>query len=83
MQIPITRWTLALLTAVMLHASATAEEAQPGGTADHIAIQGYDVVSYFTDGKPVKGTPTHEVAFDDVKWWFKNATHQEMFNADQ
>lgn len=82
MQIPITRWTLALLTAVMLHASATAEEAQPGGTADHIAIQGYDVVSYFTDGKPVKGTPTHEVAFDDVKWWFKNATHQEMFNAD-
>ena len=82
MQTSIARWPLAILAAVMLHASAAAEEAQPGGTADHIAIQGYDVVSYFTEGKPVKGSPTHEVAFDDVKWWFKNAIHQEMFNAD-
>lgn len=82
MQIQIARWPLAILTAVMLHASANAEEAQTGGAADHVAIQGYDVVSYFTDGKPVKGSPTHEVAFDDVKWWFKNAAHKEMFTAD-
>ncbi len=82
MQIQIARWPLAILTAVMLHASASAEEAQTGAAADHVAVQGYDVVAYFTEGKPVKGSPSHEVVFDDVKWWFKNAAHQEMFTAD-
>ena len=82
MQIPITRWTLALLTAVMLHASATAEEAQPGGTADHIAIQGYDVVSYFTDNKAMKGSPQFTHEHGGVTWQFASAEHRDMFKAD-
>jgi hypothetical protein len=83
MQASIARWPLAIAAALMLQVgAATADEAQPSGTADHIAIQGYDVVSYFTEGEPVKGSPAHEVAFDDVKWWFKNAVHRDMFVAD-
>ena len=83
MQGSMARWPLAILAALTLHfGAATADGTQTGGTADHVAVQGYDVVSYFTDGKPVKGSPAHEVSFDDAKWWFKNAIHQEMFNAD-
>jgi hypothetical protein len=82
MQRAITRCTLALLIALTLPAGASADSMQTSTATDRIAIQGYDVVSYFTDGRPVKGNPANEVAFDDTKWWFKNATHKEMFTAD-
>ena len=82
MSLAIARWPLAALVAVMLHAGAAAEETQPSAASEHVAIQGYDVVSYFTDGKPVKGDPAHVVALDDAKWWFKDAAHQAMFTAD-
>ncbi|WP_162917347.1 YHS domain-containing (seleno)protein [Dongia deserti] len=82
MQRAIARWPLALLAAFMLQASASAESTQSSAAADHVAIQGYDVVSYFTDGKPVKGNPAHAILFDDAKWWFKDAAHKEMFAAD-
>jgi hypothetical protein len=82
MQASIARWPIAIVVALVLHVGAAADETQPSDTADHIAIQGYDVVSYFTDGKPVKGNPAHEVAFDDSKWWFKDVAHKEMFTAD-
>jgi hypothetical protein len=77
MQRAIARWLPALLATFMLTASAGADST----STDHVAIQGYDVVSYF-DGKPVKGTASHEVAFDDAKWWFKDAAHQAKFTAD-
>jgi hypothetical protein len=82
MQRVIARWLPALFAALVLQASAGADSTQISTSTDHIAIQGYDVVSYFTDGKPAKGDPTHQVAFDDVKWWFKDAAHKEMFTAD-
>lgn len=78
----IARWSLAFAAALWLQASAGADSTQPGAAAEHVAIQGYDVVSYFTDGKPVKGRPDHEVPFDDATWWFKDAAHKEMFAAD-
>jgi len=78
----IARWPLALLAALMLQANAGADSTQTSTATDHIAIQGFDVVSYFTDGKPAKGNPDHEVAFDDAKWWFKDAAHKAMFTAD-
>ncbi len=78
----IARWSLAFVAALWLQASAGADGTQPGAADGHVAIQGYDVVSYFTDGKPVKGRPDHEVPFDDTTWWFKDAAHKEMFAAD-
>ncbi len=83
MQAFVARWPLAIVAALFLYVGAvTADETQPSGPADHVAIQGYDVVSYFTEGKPVKGSPAHAFAFDDAKWWFKNAAHREMFVAN-
>ena len=47
-----------------------------------VAIKGYDPVAYFTEGKPVKGSADHELAWEGAKWRFASATNQEMFQAD-
>lgn len=51
-------------------------------TEPPLAIQGYDPVAYFTEGKAVKGSNAHEMLFDDTRWLFTSASHKEMFAAD-
>ncbi len=80
MQIAISRWVVALLSAVafqILVAPANAEDA-----TDHVAIQGYDVVAYFTDGKATKGSSDISLPFDGSRWQFASTAHKEMFAAD-
>jgi hypothetical protein len=43
---------------------ASAGDATPAAT--RVAIDGYDPVAYFTDGHPVKGSPTFSFPFDDT-----------------
>jgi hypothetical protein len=81
----IARWPLAILAAFLLQAAALPAEAdgtQINATSDHVAIQGYDVVSYFTDGKPMKGSSDISLPFDDARWQFANSSHKELFAAD-
>jgi YHS domain-containing protein len=47
-----------------------------------VAVKGYDVVAYFTEGKPVKGSTEFEYRWMDAKWRFSSARHLEMFKAD-
>ena len=47
-----------------------------------LAIQGYDPVAYFTDGKPVRGTAEFEYQWDEHTYRFANAQHRELFKAD-
>jgi hypothetical protein len=74
MQTAVVRWVGILAVAFSLQAA--------NADSTHVAIQGYDVVAYFTEGKAVKGSSSHEVPFDDAKWQFANASHKEMFAAD-
>jgi len=46
-----------------------------------IALRGYDPVSYFLDGKPVKGSPRYWYSFDDVVYTFRSADHRAKFAA--
>lgn len=50
----------------------------PGG----IAIRGYDVVSYFTAGKPVRGVPEYAIQWNGAAWHFSNAANRDAFKAD-
>jgi YHS domain-containing protein len=50
------------------------------GGDDHLLLFGYDVVAYFTDGKPVKGDPAIKTVYKDVTFRFANAQHKEMFD---
>jgi YHS domain-containing protein len=61
--------------------SATAQNASPI-VGKRVALKGYDPVSYFTDGKPEKGSSEFTFAFDDTTYWFKSAEHRAQFAAD-
>ncbi|MCP9483128.1 YHS domain-containing protein [Shimia sp. CNT1-13L.2] len=45
------------------------------------AINGYDPVAYFTDGKPVKGNSAHKVSWNGADWHFASAENAKTFKA--
>ena len=47
--------------------------------AKGVAIHGYDPVAYFTDGKPVKGSPNFSHKSGDATYHFASAKHRELF----
>ena len=46
------------------------------------AIDGYDVVAYFTDSKPVEGSRDHEVEWNGATWRFASAKNKALFAKD-
>lgn len=60
--------------------SVAAEEGN--AATPRVAIEGYDPVAYFTDGRPVKGSAAFSLPFDEAVYYFANAEHQKMFAAD-
>ena len=69
----------ATLAAFAWSASASAGSSINTGYFDGVAIEGYDTVAYFTDGKATKGS--EEFAYDwlGATWYFANAEHRELF----
>jgi YHS domain-containing protein len=47
-----------------------------------LAIDGYDPVAYFTEGKPVKGTPQFTFEFEGAKYRFASAANRDLFAKD-
>lgn len=47
-----------------------------------LAIDGYDPVAYFTEQKPVKGSPEFRVEFEGATFQFTLAAHRDAFVAD-
>ena len=43
------------------------------------AINGYDAVSYFTDGKPVQGRDDLVYTWNNANWYFVSAQHLDSF----
>ena len=71
----------ALPATAFLSQSAVAAEPLVYATGD-IAINGYDLVVYFTEGKPVKGVARLSSQWEGAMVHFPNAAHKEMFDAD-
>lgn len=46
------------------------------------AIKGYDPVSYWTEGKPVKGDKAHSVEWRGANWHFSSAENAALFTKD-
>jgi YHS domain-containing protein len=69
------------VASVAVCTGALAQSAAPSA-GQRVALKGYDPVSYFTDGKPEKGSKDFTFAFDDTTYWFKNAEHRDKFAAD-
>ena len=47
-----------------------------------VALGGFDAVSYFTDGKPVKGDAKIEATFNGALYHFVSQEHRETFERD-
>jgi YHS domain-containing protein len=47
-----------------------------------LALEGYDPVAYFTDGKPVKGDPALARTYQGATYYFASAEHKNMFEKD-
>lgn len=45
-------------------------------------LEGYDVVAYFTDHQPVKGSDAYTSVWHSVTWKFASAEHRDAFVAD-
>jgi hypothetical protein len=46
-----------------------------------LAISGYDPVAFYTDGKPVLGSPEFELAYAGTVWRFCNIGNRDAFAA--
>ena len=47
-----------------------------------LAIQGYDPVAFFTDGKPVKGNPELSYQYTGATYHFASEEHREAFKSE-
>jgi hypothetical protein len=70
---------LALVAVAPQHAAADKiNQSFLGG----VAIDGYDPVAYFTDGKPVEGTSDITADWQDATWRFASTDHRALFVAN-
>lgn len=47
-----------------------------------LALQGYDPVAFFTEGKPVKGKPEFPARHNGALYYFASKEHRDLFKAD-
>jgi YHS domain-containing protein len=50
--------------------------------APRLGIKGYDPVSYFTQGRPVKGAPSLHADFDGTRYLFASEANRDAFAAN-
>lgn len=48
-------------------------------TFSGVAIKGYDAVTYFTEGRPVKGSSEFQYEWLGAKWHFASAANRDAF----
>src|SRR5688500_9503780 len=68
--------------AAILVASAAVAGEKINKDAEDVAIRGYDTVAYFTQGRPVKGSPEFEYVWQDARWRFASAEHRGLFASE-
>ncbi len=77
---------IGLATVLLVAASSAGAEAPRPvntlGSADGLAIRGYDPVAYFRDGGPRLGKAEFTVRHGGATWRFASAEHKALFEAD-
>lgn len=73
----------AVIGALMLVGGVASAEALVNvAGASHIALDGYDAVAFFTDGKPVHGTLDFTTTYHGATYMFASMDHLMRFKAD-
>jgi YHS domain-containing protein len=50
--------------------------------ADKIAVGGYDPVAFFTDSKPIKGSPSIATRYQGATYLFATTEHKSLFEGN-
>ena len=70
-----------LLTISLLSASAFAGDLVNVSGANKTAVNGYDPVAFFTDSKPVHGSPSISAEYKGATYLFATDEHKKLFTA--
>ena len=70
----------ALLGLALLPLSALAEAEV--NVVDGAAVHGYDVVAYFTEGKPVEGSGDYTASHNGAEYRFASAENRDLFESN-
>ena len=69
-----------LVIALVTVAPALAQS--DAANAPAVALKGYDVVAYFSEQRPSKGSADISQDFDGVRYYFSSARNRTVFGAD-
>lgn len=64
----ISRSLVPVLIAALAVATAGAADLVNATRFGRVAIKGYDPVAYFTEGRPVKGSKSHQLVWKGAGW---------------
>jgi YHS domain-containing protein len=73
---------LGIAAALAVRAGAAEERILVNRDANGLALQGYDPVAYFTDRKPVKGSPEFKLLHRGALYHFASAEHRDAFQRE-
>jgi len=76
-----TRRTLLALLGASLASPALANRPEIYKGNNNVAVNGYDVVGYFTDSAHVQGRPDFKTDWMGATWQFANAASRDLFAA--
>jgi hypothetical protein len=68
-----------LLMGLFVFCSAVIAQKSPVYAPKGIALDGYDAVAFFKQGKPVKGSPSYALQWNGAQWLFASAADLEIF----
>ena len=74
--------TFALLAIFAFAFSATATDAVHTGFFSNEALDGYDAVAYFKEGKPVEGKEAFTTKYNGAEWLFSSQENLDAFRKE-
>ncbi|MGJ8581765.1 MAG: YHS domain-containing (seleno)protein [Psychromonas sp.] len=74
--------TTLVSTALLASSFSFAANIEVNANPNDLAIKGYDTVSYFTKGKPTKGSDKYTSAYNGAIYHFASANNRDLFKAD-
>lgn len=76
-----TNQNLSMIVSFILMLLASNVEASEVFHKNDLAIDGYDLVGYFTETKPIKGMPEFRVEYHGSTFQFVSAVHRDTFTS--
>jgi YHS domain-containing protein len=73
---------IATLSLILLMSVSSQAQTSTYYNPKGVALKGYDVVAYFTDGAAVKGDKKFSISWDSTTWHFRNQKNLDSFKAD-